>query len=120
MNKNNNSPPDLEEKKIKFISNNFHLNGLYYDLDNHNIFKRVNRYKHRIILIIIFFILVAFNLFEIIFSIVILTVLKKKSDDFSYTNRFVGSMICLLNIFGILILSSITILKLKIKSSIFY
>lgn len=110
----------MEEKKIKFTSNNFYLKGIYYDLDNHNIFKRVDRYKHKIILIIIFSTQVAFNLFEIIFSIIILTVLKKKSDDFSYSNRFIGSMICLLNIFATLILSSLTVLKLKIKSSIFY
>ena len=63
---NHSMPPELEESKIKTIAKQFKLEGLYYSLDNHNIFKRVDRFRQKIKLIIIFFILVFFNLFEVI------------------------------------------------------
>ena len=116
---NKNRPPDLEEKKIKYISSIYQLEGLYYSLDNHNIFKRSDRYKHKIILAIIFGLLVLFNLFEIIFNIVMLTN-KRKSEDFSDNQRFLTSLISLSNILIILILSTLTTTKLKIRSTVFY
>lgn len=88
-------------------------------MDNHNIFKRVDRYNKKIILIILFSILVVFNLFEIIFNIIMLKI-KKKSEDFTTIERLLTSAVSIINITVTLILSSLTIIKMKIKSSIFY
>ena len=104
---------------MKIISEIYKLEGLYYGLDNHNLFKRVDRYKNKILLIVIFSTLFLFNLFEIIFHIIFFN-LKKKSGEFSDFNRMITSAVSLINILVTLILSSLTIIKIKIKSSIFY
>lgn len=52
--KNNNIPPDIDEKKLKNISKRYHLDGLYYGLDNHNVFKRIDRYKKKLSLFYFF------------------------------------------------------------------
>lgn len=117
---NKNMPPELEEIKINNIVKYYHLDGLYYGLDHHNIFKRADRYKNKIALIIMFGILVAFNLFEIIFYIIMLTFIKKESGEFDDTQRLITAIISLINVFVTFILSSITITKLKIQSYIFY
>ena len=119
QNNNNNRIPELEEVRIKSISKSYHLDNVYYDLDNHNIFKRTDRYKYKIFLIIIFTILVCFNLFEIIFNIIGL-IHKTKSESFSPTQRMITSIISLVNILVTLVLSSFTVIKMKIQSSIFY
>ena len=119
--KNNNIPPDIDEKKLKTISKRYHLDGLYYGLDNHNhnLFKRIDRYRKKTVLIILFSLLVIFNSFEIIFHIVMLHK-KKKSDDYNTRDRWATSFVSLINIFISFILSTITVFKLKIKTSIFY
>ena len=119
--KNNIIPQDIDEKKLKAISKRYHLDGLYYGLDNHNhnLFKRIDRYRKKRVLIILFSLLVIFNSFEIIFHIVMLHV-KKKSEDYNTRDRWATSLVSLINIFISLILSTITMIKLKIKSSIFY
>ena len=89
-------------------------------MDNHNIFKRVDRYKKKTFLIVIFSFLSAFNLFEIIFNLLFLYVIEKKSENFSPGERIITSLVSILNILLILLLSSVTIFKLKIRSSIFY
>lgn len=89
-------------------------------MDNHNIFKRVDRYKKKTFLIVIFSFLSAFNLFEIIFNLLFLCVIEKKSENFSPGERIITSLVSIFNILLILLLSSVTIFKLKIRSSIFY
>ena len=116
----NNSPQEFGEKTIKVISNKYHLDGLYYGMDNHNIFKRVDRYQQKTFLIIVFSFLSVINLFEIIFNFLFLCVIKKNSDNFSKIERILTSLISLVNIVLIILLSSVTIIKLKIRSSIFY
>ena len=111
--------PELEEMRLKNISNIYHLDGIYYDLDKHNIFKRKDRYRYKILLIILFSLLVAFNIFEIIFNIIGLNS-QKKSEDYNETERVIPSFISLSNILVTLILSSSIIMKRKIQSSIFY
>jgi hypothetical protein len=88
-------------------------------LDNHNIFKRTDRYKNKLMLAIIFGLLVLFNIFEIIYNIVMLN-RKIKSEEVSETERLITSFISLFNILVILILSTITTTKLKIRSTVFY
>lgn len=88
-------------------------------MDNHNIFKRTDRYKHKIMLSIIFGLLVIFNIFEIVYNIILLTN-KKKSDDFSDNQRLITSFMSLFNLLIILILSTLTTTKLKIRSTVFY
>ena len=114
-----NIPTDIDENKLKAISKKYHLDGLYYGLDNHNIFKRIDRYKHKRTLITLFLLLVIFNSFEIIFHIVMFYD-KKKSEEYSTLERVSTSFVSLLNILISLILSTLTMIKLKIKSSIFY
>lgn len=116
----NNSPQEFGEKTIKVISNKYHLDGLYYGMDNHNIFKRVDRYQQKTFLTIVFSFLSVINLFEIIFNFLFLCVIKKNSDNFSKIERILTSLISLVNIVLIILLSSVTIIKLKIRSSIFY
>ena len=112
-------PTYIDEKKLKIISKRYHLDGLYYGLDNHNVFKRIDRYKHKIALIILFSSLVIFNSFEIIFHIIMLQK-RKKSEEYIKSERIATSVVSLVNILISLILSTITMIKLKIKSSIFY
>ena len=119
MKHNNNLPPELEESKIEDVAKLYKLEGLYYSLDNHNIFKRVDRFRHKIKLIIMFILLVSFNLFEVIFNILSLT-FKHKKDEFSDPKRFFTTFVSLLNILVTLILSTITTTKLKIGTTIFY
>ena len=116
---NNTIPPEITERKLKIISKRYHLDGLYYGLDNHNAFKRVDRYKNKITLIALFTLLVIFNSFEIIFHIIMLQK-RKKSEEYIKSERIATSVVSLVNILISLILSTITMIKLKIKSSIFY
>lgn len=113
-------PLQTEMRSLKAITEKYELKGLYYGLDNHNIFKRADRYNYKILFVILFLILVAFNLFEIIFNILMLTAMKKKSEDFSEFSRVIAALVSIANILVTLILSSITITKLKIQSYIFY
>ena len=80
--KNRNEPPELEELRINNLAKTYRLDRIYYGLDNHNIFKRKDRYKYKKILITFFGTLVLFNLFEIIFDIVMLNY-KSQTGDFS-------------------------------------
>ena len=89
-------------------------------MDGHNIFKRIDRYKNKIALIILFLILTLFNLFEIVLNILLMTIWKKKTDEIELEPRVITSIITLFHLFAILFLSSITIVKLKIQSYIYY
>ena len=116
---NDNRIPEIEEMRLKSITNKYHLDSIYYDLDNHNIFKRKDRFRFKKILITIFLFLVVFNIFEIIYNIISLSY-KKKSEEFGKYLRLITSFISLSNILVTLILSSSIVIKMKIESSIFY
>ena len=62
----------LEQKAINKIVNDenkrYYLKNIYYSIDGKNIFKRVDRYRHKLLLIIIFSFLTFINLHEIIFN----------------------------------------------------
>ena len=92
---------------------------MYYDLDKHSIFKRIDRYEHKIILIILFSISTFYNFYEIITNIVLLG--RKRNKDHYNKNEYIFSACTsLLNILVIFILSTFTIMKLKIRSYVFY
>ena len=113
---------EAEERKIKNISNKYHLDNIYYSLDNDskNIYKRMDRYYFKIRLTILFSILVAFNLFEIVVSLLLLTVLKSTYKDFDNSHRIFSPFVSISNILATLLLTSMTINKLKIQTYIFY
>ena len=68
-----------------------------------------------------FTILVIFNLFEIIFNIISLRDKRKKEELYdSSSKRFLIEFVSIINLSVILILSTITTTKLKIKTIIFY
>lgn len=62
----------LEQLAIDKIINDekqrYYLNNIYYSTDGQNIFKRVDRYRHKLLLIIIFSFLTLINIHEIIFN----------------------------------------------------
>ena len=122
--KNNVGEPllEMEENKLKNIKKTkLNLKGLYYSLDNHNIFKRVDRYKSMYIFkIILFLYLVGFNSFEIIFNIVLFYSAQKHSNDYTKGERILTLIFNMMNIIVIQILASITVLKLKINILIYY
>lgn len=105
--------------RINNISKEYNLDRLYYGLDNHNIFKRKDRYKYKKILIAFFGVLVAFNLFEIVFDIVMLNI-EKQTEDFNDLQRLITAIISLINVLATFILSSLTINKRKIQSYVYY
>ena len=92
---------------------------MYYNLDNHSIFKRIDRYEHKIKLIILFSISTFYNFFEIISNIVLLSRGPNK-DDYKEKEYLFPACFSLLNILVIFILSTFTIMKLKIRSYVFY
>ena len=95
---NKNRPLETEDNKINDIIEIYNLNNIYYSLDNRNIFKRVDRYQQKIKLIILFCLLIVFNIFELIFNIVMLTIFRRPSDTFSENQRIATSFISLLYI----------------------
>lgn len=82
-------------------------------------FKRIDRYEHKIILIILFSISTFYNFFEIISNIVLLYREPQKADINQKEYVFAASA-SLLNILVIFTLSTFTIMKLKIRSYVFY
>ena len=103
------------------------MDNIYFGLDKKNIFKRIDRFKNKTILLIIFTILCLGNLHEIIFNIV--HIVKKIDPDdpdedpnkktFYNWNLF-SEYFCDLYIGNLLFLSGITFSKLKIETKIYY
>ena len=124
--KNNNfNNFSLEETKILNISERYKLSGVYYNGDKKQIFKRVDRYQSKIYLIIIFSILIIYNIIEIIYNIIFLTFLKDVKIDTDLNPVLVAFKIAMeicavINLITIIILSIITFTKLKIATLIFY
>ena len=99
------------------------MKNLYYNLDNekHNIFKRIDRYEKKPILIILFIILTLYNVLEITFSSYLLFIFKKEPyDSYPSLTKFLTGILCVINVLAMLVLSSITLIKLQIKSFVFY
>ena len=135
---NNDSLIQFERKKVENINKDkYTIEKVYYSLDNKNIFKRKDRYNYNIlkincskcnicfninskhILIIIFLFLCSFNIFEIVFNI-ILFYNRKISTDYSIVERRATLIINIVNIAIIQILATFTVVKLKIETYIFY
>lgn len=110
----------LEENKIpEILKNDYILKGEYYSLDDHNIFKREDRYERKIFLLIIFIILTLYNIAEIIISIYLLVAKPDLNQD--KLGRRIGTMfINMINIFCILLLTTSSSVKSKIKTIIYY
>ena len=110
----------IEEKKLdKVIKRKYLIKEIYYEADGHNFFKRKDRYKFRVFLIICFSFFTVYNAFEFVDSIFLYTS-KEKSDEFDNTNRITTLSINMINILFILILTTVTIIKLKIQTYVYY
>ena len=107
---------------------NYKSKHIYYDLDGQNIFKRVDRYRHRIFLIIVFTFLILVNLHEILFNIIHL--FKKINPDYPYRGNNDNQLFFRWNIYSqyifnlyiivIHLLSIYTFCKLRIDTKIYY
>lgn len=126
-NEPNTFPFVIEESKIDQIIQRYHLDNIYYNLDNKNIFKRVDRFRYKKTLIFIFIVLSIGNLHEILFNLCHL-LLKIDPDDpdkgseskkFYYWN-LASEFYCDIYIWALLVLSWFTFSKLKIETKIFY
>ena len=110
---------DLEEKKQKKIRNKLKLQKIYYSLDGKNIFKRVDRYYYKNFLIFVFSILNIYSAIEFISSIYLL-VTNDDSKDFSDIHRNVTLSFNMINIIFIEVLATMTVVKKKIETFIYY
>jgi len=84
---------DVEDKlEIDKIMNNkeyrFYPKNIYYSLDGHNIFKRVDRYRHKLYLIIAFSFLILLNIHELVFNLVHL--FNKIDPDYPDQPKHIG------------------------------
>lgn len=110
----------IEEKKLdKIIKRKYLIEEIYYGADGYNFFKRKDRYRFRIFLIICFSFFTVYNAFEFCDSIYLITN-KKSSDKYDNSNRLTTLSINMINIFFILILTTVTIIKLKIQTYVYY
>ena len=127
MRNNYNKPFVIEETKIDKIIKKYNLENIYFGLDKKNIFKRIDRYKNKKTLIIIFLILGLGNLHEIVFNLVHL-IKKIDPDDPDngsekktfYTWNLISEFYCDIYIATILFLCWFTFSKLKIETKIYY
>lgn len=104
-----------DEDKIDYI-----LKLTYYDLDGRNIFKRIHRFQKKIFLLICFSYLLAFNVFEFIINIYFLVNKLDYGNDFDEKHRTMTLFLNMINIFIILILTTVTVVKRRIKTYIYY
>ena len=82
-----NSLQIIEEEKLKEIKyKQLSLENIYFSLDGHNFFKRRDRFKYKILLIICFSYLTLYNAFEIVNGFVFLA-LKVDLNNFDHDNR---------------------------------
>ena len=95
------------------------LENIYFSLDGHNFFKRKDRYKHRIFLLICFGYFVFYNIFEIIENMVRLA---EKTNPANHDNkrRITTLIINMINIIFILLLTTYTVVKLRVFTVIYY
>lgn len=98
----------------------FDLEGLYYSLDGHNIFKRVYRYYNKKLIFPFFIYATFFNLFEIIFNIILLVAIRRQSNDYDSFQRGLTLALNMIYILFIHFLATFTVVKLKIQTYIYY
>lgn len=115
-----NSLQIIEEEKLKEINyKQLSLENIYFSLDGHNFFKRRDRFKYKILLIVCFSYLTLYNAFEIVHGFVLLA-LKADLNNFDNDNRIATLTINMINIAFILIYTTFTIVKLKIRTIVYY
>ena len=115
-----NSLQIIEEEKLKEINyKQLSLENIYFSLDGHNFFKRRDRFKYKILLIVCFSYLTLYNAFEIVNGFVLLA-LKAGLNNFDDDNRIATLTINMINIAFILIYTTFTIVKLKIRTIVYY
>ncbi len=115
-----NSLQIIEEEKLKEINyKQLSLENIYFSLDGHNFFKRRDRFKYKILLIVCFSYLTLYNAFEIANGFVLLA-LKADLNNFDNDNRIATLTINMINIAFILIYTTFTIVKLKIRTIVYY
>ena len=108
-----------EEKLDTIIKRKILLDNIYFSLDGHNFFKRKYRFEHKVFLIICFGGFSLFNLYEVIEGFVFLAI-KKKSDEFSVPKRNATLALNMINLGLILVLTTYTVVKLKVQTIIYY
>ena len=109
----------LESKKIR--KTNMGLDGTYFSLDEHNLFKRIDRYKWKYFYfpVILFGLMTIFNLSEIILNINFF-IIRLESEDYDNWTRIVTLMSNMIYISLIQIMASLTIPKFEIRTIIYY
>jgi hypothetical protein len=115
------------DKIISDKNHRYYLKDLYYSLDGQNIFKRVDRYRHKLFLMVIFSILIFINFHEILFNIIHLS---KKIDpeypkreenlDEYFVWNLISEFLCDCYILALLILSFYTFCKFGIDTKIYF
>ena len=124
------------DKIINDENHRYYLKNIYYSIDGQNIFKRVDRYRHKLLLIIIFSFLTFINFHEIVFNSIHLYKkidpdnpdkdINKESNNFDskskpYNNwNIFSEFLCDLYILTIHFLSFYTFCKFGIDTKIYY
>ena len=108
------------------IVERYNIDNIYFGLDKRNIFKRMDRYRYKEILIIFFSILSLGNLHEIIFNFVYLVLqidpeqLIGDNNKSFYKWNLASEYYCDFYMAILLILCWLTFTKLKIETKIYY
>ncbi len=112
---------EIEEEKIVNLQKaKIDFKGLYYSLDGHNFFKRVDRYYNKKLIFPFFIYTTLFNLFEIILNIILLTCIRKQSNEYNTFQRIFTFSLNMIYIIFIHFMATFTITKLKIQTYIYY
>ena len=120
-NNDNESLVEIEEEKIVNLQKaKIDFKGLYYSLDGHNFFKRVDRYYNKKLIFPFFIYTTLFNLFEIILNIILLTFIRKQLNKYNTFQRIFTFSLNMIYIIFIHIMATCTITKLKIQTYIYY
>lgn len=115
----------------KIINNPIHrynLDNIYYTLDGQNIFKRVDRYRNKLFLKIVFCFLIFVNFHEILYNIILYCIeIDPENLSFGigeglkyYYWNIISEYLCNFYILAILILSFYTVCKFGIDTKIYY
>ena len=121
INNIDNSIFEIEKKRFNnFIRlKTYKLEELYYILDSHNIFKRIDRYYLIKRFIALFSIMSLFNISEIILSISFLFV-QKESENYDTYQRIMTLFSNMIYILLIQLMSYFTVSKTDINTYIYY
>ena len=109
----------LKSKKVRKA--NMEIDGIYYSLDNHNLFKRIDRYnwKYFYFPVVLFGLMTLFNFSEIILNIVFF-ITRIQSEDYDNWTRIVTLMSNMIYISLVQIMASFTIPKFEVRTIIYY